>query len=257
MRDSDYTPEEVARILRRPEHHAYLAWHAQEPVGFCSCLETPVENGVRLEVDLLGVMAEHRCRGLATALIAESMGRARSAGIRRFRAVVAKENVPSRRAFRRAGFETARPVEMIVYQVRGTQPHAFLPSDHRWYVHERGVLRAGDGAVAFCASGASRSVYRLTDHSVTVALAKGLRVQTVAYRGLWIERLWAASEQARAIMGRGVAEEAKRFALDEAGYLMPRPCSGPACCRQQQVISLVRVGYRSVGAYLLLETRIP
>ena len=56
-----------------------------------------------------------------------------------------------------------------------------------------------------------------------MALAECQRVQTLAYQGVWIERLWAASDEALSLLARAVIEWGKRLDLDEVGYLAPRP----------------------------------
>ncbi|OGO04231.1 MAG: hypothetical protein A2Y73_00575, partial [Chloroflexi bacterium RBG_13_56_8] len=131
--DSNYTPEEALRVLARPEHHAYVATLDGEVVGFASCFETPCERGTRLEIDMLGVAAARRRRGLATRLILHSMREAEERGVRAFRAVVAEKNLASQRAFRCAGFVSSpSPLDMLIYEVGGTIPVGFLPPKWAW-----------------------------------------------------------------------------------------------------------------------------
>jgi ribosomal protein S18 acetylase RimI-like enzyme len=112
--DSSYTPEEALRVLQRPEHQAYLALKGEQPVGFLSCLETPTCHALRLEIDMLGVRAEDRGRGIATDLIRMAMDEADGRGTHLFRGVVAQNNLASQGAFRRAGLRATAEAMGIV-----------------------------------------------------------------------------------------------------------------------------------------------
>lgn len=240
--DSDYSVDELCAVLARPEQCAYLARTAAgEPAGFCSCLRTCSPHGPRLEIDMLGVLPAHRGRGVAGALVAQAVAAARGAGIARFRAVVAEDNHASRRVFTRLGFAgPAAPHTMRVYLLAGLAPLPFLPAGWRWqWAHGPGC--AGPGAVA----GETGRLY--TPGGALAGEIECLEVHTLAYSGLWIERLWAAGAQALQVLARGAAERAKESALDEVGYLLPAALAG------EQEDALVAIGYDAVGRYFVLQ----
>ena len=229
LKDSPYTPEEVRQVLSRPEHRAYLAWRGGEPVGFCSCFETPTDTGPRLELDLLGVVPAHRGRGLGTRLIRYSIAQALCEGIRAFRAVVAVDNGASQGAFRRAGLlPEPRPRVLLIYEVRGNAPRGFLPPGWRWQAHDQGPRQI-------------HSLY--AEQGDLVASAECLEVHTCAYSGLWLERGWACSPQAEQYLARALVERAKALNLDEVGYLAPIPALPDA---DEAWLPWLREGYQRV-----------
>jgi len=246
LQDSPYTPQEVLQVLQRPEHHAYLAWQGAEAVGFCSCFETPTEGGPRLEIDLLGVLPAHRRRGLATRLIAHSLDQASRRGLRAFRGVVAVDNIASQGAFYRAGLRAEpQPRTMLIYEVRGVAPCAFLPPGWTWQVHEQGHWRTPAGDQTFSAAGPVRTVHRFcAEQGSLAALAECLQVHTLSYRGLWLEQLWANSPQAQQCLARALVERAKVLDLDEVGYLAPRLTTTDAA--EEGLIPWLREGYQRV-----------
>ncbi len=84
-------------------------------IGFVDAFLTISEAGVlRWEVDLLGVHPAQRGRGVAAALIAASVKAGFAIGADRARALVRIENVASRKAFERCGFQ-AMEAEQILY----------------------------------------------------------------------------------------------------------------------------------------------
>lgn len=246
--DSQYTSSEVLRVLRRPEQYAYLLAQGDTGAAFCSCIETPSDSGVRLEVDMLGVLPQHRGRGLATRLVDHAIAQARRRGVRRFRALVAADNVASRRVFLKAGFQVSSVHDMLLYLLRGLDRVPFLPPDWRWHRACDGLFHPqGVHTPAFSASGLGREVHWLTDsHCAIQAMAEGQEVETLVYRGLWVERLWGASPGACAMAARALAERSKETALDEVGLLWPQSSS------QGLVLALFREGFERMGAYHLL-----
>jgi len=246
--DSPYTPEEALTILRRPEHHAYLALAAGRPVGFCSSFETPTDAGLRVELDMLGVHPDYRGRGIATSLLRAAMAGARARGIRLFRGAVAAGNVPSQRAFETAGLRRgALPSDLTVYQLQGDTPLPYLPEGWAARVIDEATAEAPVvPAPRFGASGAGREVLQIQDEGGrTVALAEAQQVHTLSYRGLWLERWWAASPDAHLALALGLVERARGWGLDEVGYLAPPRCDTP----EDEAVTWVRAGYRVTGRY--------
>jgi GNAT superfamily N-acetyltransferase len=250
LKDSPYTPEEIFCILRRPEQYAYIAYLNDVAVGFCSCIETPTSRGNRLEIDMLGVVPAHRRRGLSSQLVAYSVRQAVERKVTRFRAIVALDNIASQRTFYRAGFDASpHPFAMAIHRIRGQTPVPFLPKGWGWHMASEGKFDPyGKAGQPFSAVGRGHDVYWLANaKGETVAMAECLRVCTMAYRGLWLERLWARSKRACASMAHGLVEHAKTLNLDEAGYLIPQECAG------DQRLPFISEGYSIVGEYIRFD----
>ncbi len=246
--DSPYSPRQIASILGRPEHHAYLAFVGDEAVGFCSCMQTPLGCEGQLEIDMLGVTAAHRRQGIGASLVAHGVGEALERGVGSFRAVVAVDNVASRRTFQSVGFARESAVDMMVYQVRGRKPVPFLPSGWTWRTLFGGALCTSALSQTFDTTGSGREVHHLQDERGNlVAAAECLQVQTMAYVGLWVEKLEMSSQGITERMARALAERAKGLDVDELGYLLPRQETDDVS------ISLVAAGYENVGEYLVLR----
>lgn len=189
---------------------------------------------------MLGVLPAHRGCGVAGALVARAMAEGKAAGIAHFRAVVAEENFASLRVFVRLGFGAPpAPHTMRIYLLAGLAPVPFLPAGWHW----QWARRPG------CAQGAvAREIGRLyAPDGVLAGEIECLEVHTLAYSGLWVERLSAAGAQAVQVLARGAVERAKETALDEVGYLLPAALAG------EQEEALVGVGYDAVGRYFVLQ----
>lgn len=248
--DSSYTPEEALAVLRRPEHHAYLALAEGRAVGFCSTIEIPTDAGLRLELDMLGVLLAHRGRGVATSLLRAAMDDARGRGVHLFRGVVAVDNTASLRAFKRAGLRCEEePRELTVFVLQGDAPLPYLPEGWDARVVREGTLESPTRPpLRFAAGGAGREVLQIRDAAGrTAALAHVQQVYTLAYRGLWLERYWAASPRAHLALALGIVERARALHLDEVGYLAP--LSPDALAEGDEAVTWVRAGYRVVGRY--------
>lgn len=234
--DSSYTSHEMLQVLQRPEHHAYLACEGKRAVGFLSCLETATEAGPRLELDLLGVLPEHRGRGLATTLLRLAIHEAQGRGTHHFRGAVAEDNVPSQAAFARAGLVAGAPAPLLVYEILGREP-VDLPPGWSCRVQER--------PAPFPVAGRSPEAYAVTDAGGELAAQAVCQpVQTLSYRGLWIEELWADS-RALAVALRAIVERAKALDLDQAGRLA-RGLQGDG-----ELDIWLRQGYRNLGPYFV------
>lgn len=245
--DSDLTPEEMRIVLSRPEQHVYFAEAQDQLVGFCAAFETAAPHGPRLELDMLGVAASHRGRGIAQALVRRAVQEAQARGVRSWRAVVATDNVASARVFGRCGLAPEpEPREMLVYTPRGAVPQAYLPRGWR----EDALPPISSGAEPW--PEALRRYRGLPQHDLLClrnaagrleAGAALLTVHTIAYDGLWVEAHWARQEQGMRALARAAVERAKAAALDEVGLLLER---GDDASR---LWLWVEEGYRRAGAY--------
>ncbi|WP_435186175.1 GNAT family N-acetyltransferase [Halobellus sp. EA9] len=115
-------PERVAaldapRSDLRPNEVVVAAFDGDEPVGYLFCsLDAahtirPLERDRSFEgayIRRVFVDPDRRNRGVATALVAHACRWASDRGAARATALVARDNVPSRRLFEREGFESAR-----------------------------------------------------------------------------------------------------------------------------------------------------
>ncbi len=255
LADSPYSAADVQRVLARPEHYAYLAIHEGQAVGFCSCLETPTPRGPRLEVDLLGVLPEHRGRRLGARLIRLALQEAERRGLRQARGVAREDNVASQRSFARAGLRAgAQPHELLAYPIGGTSPvpppagygYALLPCGE--------MIVSGQGTPTVHTPDAGGPLLLVTSpQGGALALVEYLRVETLSYAGLWIERPWAASPAALRAALHALVEEAKRLGLDEVGHLAAPVAPSAADPRDHWL----REGFAPMGRYLVFTREGP
>lgn len=233
---SPYNWEYIQNLLGLDGQYHYLAFIGQEPVGFCSCFETPL-NGRQLEIDLIGVLSTYRNCGVATSMVQTICEQARQRGASFFRAVVADDNAASQRAFIQAGLQRSpQAAEMMVYRLEGTAPVVTsFPSNTRLNILP---------AVSSFSEHASAALFQigLWDNSA-LAGAECLMVQTVAYKGIWIERLHGQEDWLIALV-RALLGQAAEWGVDEVGIL----CNAATCSETGQ-LALWRAGFQSLGRY--------
>lgn len=183
------------------EHDASALWVAEQNddvLGFVSAFLTVAGDGRRRwEVDLIAVRPASRGQGLGTRLIRRVCEDGRASTVSLTRALIRVENGPSQRAFERAGFATA-----------GRDHQLFL-----WSPETGGDARPYADPVDL------------------------LPVNTLTYRGLWMEELTSVSaeEQRRAVRAaRSIAGTQNRantgavIPADES-YLLAPDLRGQAC----------------------------
>ena len=136
----------VQRILR--EELTFVATCAGEVLGFVSNFLTRSAGGAsRLELDLLGVAAEARGRGIGSQLVGHSLARARQSEARCLRTLVASGNLAMQRI---------------------CMKHQFTRSDETYGLYVAEARPPGAGAAA--------------DHGGHL-----VQVDTLAYSGIWLE----------------------------------------------------------------------
>ncbi len=232
--DSDYTPQRALAVLRRPEQRVYLALADGQPAGFCACFLTRSPADRRLEVDLLGVLAEHRGHGLARRLIRTAREKAASEDVVTCRAIVEVSNLASLAAFRAAGMAPiGEQRALLVYTLLGLHRVPYLPPG--WT----------DALAAPRLSGWSEHEMR-DETGQRAAWAACLEAHTLSYRGLWLEQMEARDPAALTVLARCLVEYAKRRHLDEVGFLCPLPDDAPL--RQALAVD----GWRAMGDYHVL-----
>ncbi len=174
-------------------HALWVTTEDGEVAGFASAFLTVVGDSRRWEIDLLAVRRASQGQGLGTHLIGRVSEAGQQLGVSLTRALIRVENVASQRAFEEAGFTT----------------------DAR--VHSLFLWPPQPGAAAHPCPGA-----------VTL-----LPVDTLTYRGLWIEGLASVpSESQRCVVETArsrVAEENRANAgavipVDRASLLAPGLC---------------------------------
>ncbi len=253
--ESPYSPEEVRAMLSQgPDgQQAWLALHGGEVAGFLVAFATHGLQSSSWEMDLLAVHPDAAGRGLATRLIcAAAAGGARLAG--RARAVVAAENEPSARAFSRAGFHASpRPCRLLILRPGEDDP----PTQPSPEVEVRAA-----GSLAEMAPWLSRPPVRgaLPGSGLLLLIASEqgrpagyielLEVQTVLYRGFWIESLVAGTDRARAALLQAAVARAAAGGLDEVGAMVP----------QDDLLwqrALLDLGFRSLGDFGWLIAPLP
>jgi len=69
----------------------------------------------------------------------------------------------------------------------------------------------------------------------------------MVYRGLWLERLWAVSDEAWGLIARLLAARAREMRLNMVSYLAPRLFAESSHSRQGALLEAQ--GYRALGRY--------
>lgn len=231
--ESPYSPAEVQALLDGGSQHAWLALAGDEVVGFVAAFVTGGLSGPCWEIDLLAVHPGWAGQGAATRLIrAAAAYGARLA--RRARAVVALENEGSARAFQRAGFRVQPEVhELLIARLEelprrpsltvglAVRPAGSLAELLPW----RPDLEADETLDA--EHGAGRlSLLVAEQKGEPAGYAELLRVQTLLYRGIWIESLAAHTAPARGALVRAAVEQAAMSGLDEIGAMVANEQQG-------------------------------
>lgn len=231
------------------------------------------------EIDLLAVHPRWTGQGLANQLIEAAAAHGPSHA-RQARAVVATDNGASARAFSRSGFRRAPQAhKLLIYRPKGLAPRP----THGSTVTVRQVRGKAQQAAGAGGSGGWRAAPLLESHrrsgaetsgqlqvetpapgelcsTATLLLAEEagrpvghaelVEVQTLLYRGIWIESLVAESQAARAALVRESVEQVKSQGLDELGAMVPER-DWPL----QE--ALVAAGFRSLGEFQWFTADLP
>ncbi|NLE75394.1 MAG: GNAT family N-acetyltransferase [Chloroflexi bacterium] len=210
----------------------WLAWQGPEPLGYVSAFPTEGLAGPRWEIDLLAVRPAFRRQGVAEALLAAAMA-ARPAEAAA-RAWVTTRNHGSAAAFGKAGFAAGKTLlELWAYTIRGLQPR---PPDPRWPAVRLAASSADRAAwargfagreapalaarLAALAEGGAHIWLAEADERAAGLLA--LPVQTLHYRGLWLESIWSQGQGSTvAPLLAWAVELAKAQELDDVGVMLP------------------------------------
>jgi ribosomal protein S18 acetylase RimI-like enzyme len=272
--ESPYSPEQVRLMLADGPQRAWLAVEEDGVVGFVIAFPTGGLWDTWWEVDLLAVLPIWRGRRLATRLIqvAAASG-ATTAGWAR--ALVAADNKASARAFSRAGFRMEQEVHKLLI-CRSEDPLLSQRSAPNVVVREAADVNEIGGWLAGLEAHSSglkgteaRDRQRMPgkdlltlearpDLKILLAeqgqqpagYAELIQVQTLLYRGVWLESLVAPNRAIREALVQGAMSWARTAALDEIGSVVP---SGD----QPSIQTLLATGFRSLGDYRWFTAGLP
>ena len=105
---SDFVKANLARELAaRPQAYSVLAFDGEQPVGLVNCIEgfSSFKCKPLVNVHDVAVVASHRGRGIAEAMLAEAERIAVERGAVKMTLEVLSGNVPAVKLYRRIGYE--------------------------------------------------------------------------------------------------------------------------------------------------------
>jgi ribosomal protein S18 acetylase RimI-like enzyme len=264
-----YTAQEVQAMLQPGSGHsphagAQCAWLAVEGdspfdqgspqpgdvAGFVIAFSVNSRQGTWWEIDLVAVHPDRQGRGLGRQLIraaaAGGMGQAN-----RSRAVVATDNGRSARAFAHAGFQ-AEPsaCTLLIHRLREQAPRPQPAPDVS--VHE---AASTDEAAAWhvswpAASSPGPTLLLAEQHGRPAGYAELITVETLLYRGIWIESLAASGRAVRDTLVCHAMNRAMASGLDEVSAMVPRQ-------NRPLLHTLLAGGFHSLGAYRWFSADLP
>jgi ribosomal protein S18 acetylase RimI-like enzyme len=264
--ESPYNAADVQAMLRAGPQQAWLAVQGERVAGFAIAFLVAGVRGSWWEVDLLAVHPDWRGLRLGRQLIEATT--AYGGGVaRQARAVVADDNYASTNAFQRAGFQIVPGVRhLLIHRTREETPRpgawwggrvreAAAPEEVADYL--AGLSAAGPEAVPPPGPEAAGSIGMPGSGGASLLLAEEsdlpgewkvrghaelIEVQTLLYRGIWIESVLASTQVAREALVGHVVRRASEAGLDEIGTLVHE--SDRAMERV-----LLSAGFRSLGRF--------
>jgi len=257
--ESPYTAQQVQAMLGGDAQRAWLATGDGQVIGFVVAFLTRGLRGPCWEIDLLAVHPEWTRRGLATRLIrAASIYGAQVAD--RTRGVVSTENSGSARAFERAGFRRAERCELVVFRPEDGMPrpwHALgvtIRQARDTKDVEQCVREAGRHAAVVGTEGPEMpdgwTLLVAESHGRFAGCAELSEVQTLLYRGMWIESLVASRRVVRIALAHGALTYAAAAGMEEIGMMVP-------VADHSLRVALKETGFRSLGQFDWYEAVLP
>ncbi len=260
--ESPYSPEQVQAMFSGSAQRAWLASGDDQVVGFVAGFTTYGLRGPCWEIDVLAVHPDWTRQGLATRLIRAAAAQSRTPA-RQARAVVASDNLGSARAFERAGFRRAGPCELLILSTK--ERHAQPPSasgvtirqahsaqEIAPWLPQGTVLPALHEAQALSVQGQQGRLTLLLAEwdGQPAGYGELIEVQTLLYRGVWIESLAATGPRVRRALVDEAVERAFAADLDEIGMMRPK--------HDRSLEDTLRsAGFRSLGRFDWFTARLP
>jgi ribosomal protein S18 acetylase RimI-like enzyme len=252
LEESPYSPQRVQAMLVDGPQRAWLAVAEDRVVGFLIGFVTNGLPGVRWEIDLLAVHPDWMGQGLAKQLIGAAA--AYGAGLaHRARAVVAVDNIASRRAFERVGFRLADRCKLLIYRPKERPPAPWSALDVE--IHDTADLVEAvdwlpDLAPVEVAGPPGPTLLLARQKGQPVGYAELVAVETLLYRGVWIESLSASTTVVRSALIHRALAWAAAADLDEVGAMVPEDDRS-----WQEALRVA--GFRSLGDFWWLVAHLP
>jgi len=233
--ESPYNVDEVVHLLTNGEQRAWLAFDDGQVTGFVMAFPTCTLHGHNWEIDLVAVQPTSQGQGIATGLIKAAVEGAGGHSLDKARAVASTDNPASQRAFTKAGFTPDETLcHLLLYEIRGFAPRLLDPCpvtvrDLAISAEEAGaVLRLSEGLmlrpgdVLALASRKANEILVAVREGEVVGFAELLYVETLLYRGIWLDSLSAqgADREVQTMLISEAVERAKCKRLDEIGCLV-------------------------------------
>jgi GNAT superfamily N-acetyltransferase len=265
-----YSAREIQAFLRPADatpgagaQRAWLAVASGSIIGFVIAFATASLQGLQWEIDLLAVLPEWRGRRLGTRLIraASAFG---ATVAPRARAYVAVDNGASARAFSRVGLRPEpETYTLLIYQDPKGYPSPVpkgFRSDPRSAplgstLNIRETTTPSD-AVAWLpdrplpASAPNLTLLLAERDGQPTGYAELVTVQTLLYRGVWIESLQDPDPAVRGALINSAVSCAAAAGVDEIGAMVP-------AARWPLRDTLLAWGFRSLGEFRRYTAALP
>jgi len=257
-----YSAEQVRAMLTGGAHCAWLALGKGRVVGFVAAFPITGLHGTCWDIDLLAVDPGWTGRGLATGLIQAAATHGTVVACQA-RAVVAADNFASARAFARAGFRRAQACQLLMQRLQGRSLHPWTTlgvSVHEatsiaeampWLPGESISLASDQPVSPQEWPERGRLTFLLAEcYGRPAGYAELVEVQTLLYRGVWIESLAASDQMVQAALVHKAVNQAITAGLDEISMMVPE--------RDRSLQdTLLATGFRSLGDFDWFTSALP
>jgi len=250
--EAPYSAEQVQTMLADGPQHGWLAVSEGQVVGFAVAFVTAGLTTPCWEIDLLAVHPDWSGRGLGTRLIRTASAHGVEAA-KRARGLVASDNPASVRAFTRAGFHASeKAYKLLIFGTKDTVARPWTALGVT--VTETADPAEAEGWLPEALSDAQKAqgltLLLAEQNGQPAGYAELIEIETLLYRGIWIESLTASSQMARSALVNAAVEQAIAAGLDEVGSVVPR---------HDRLLqeTLLAAQFRSLGDFYWLSARLP